>query len=213
MLLVQGPHCVKQEEGLCAICVRRGLGWWCKWIPKRKVGRRVSFGNRKMGGWLAHMWPILPTQGWKRGSGGHVTMCGSQGQRTPAFPLVSQDTESFLPPILSPKARQLGVPQGHLVHSGGIQGHRLTCDGALVNLCEILSKGEKGLMFKDFLKFEINFKFYSRVERIGLYKEPPYNLWPKLTANILSLCFIICELSLSVPPCLLISICPLLSTS
>ena len=165
-----------------------------------------------MGGWLAHMWPILLNQGWKRGRGGHMTMWGSQGQGTPAFPLVSQHTESFLPPVLGPEVRQLGVPQGHLVHSGGIQGQRLTCNGTLVNLCEIPSKGEKGLMFKDFLKFENNFKLYSRVERIGLCKEPLYNLWPKLTANILSLCFIICELSLC-PSCLLISICPLLSIS
>lgn len=198
---------------MCNLCAQGVRGGWCKWIPKRTVGGRVSFGNRKMGVWLALIWPILPTKGWKRGRGGHMTMYGSQGQGTPAFPLVSQHAESFLPPVLSPEARQLGVPQGHLVHSGGIEGHRLTRDGALVNLCEILSKGEKGLMFKDFLKFENNFKLYSRVERIGLYKEPPYNLWPKLTANILSLCFIICELSLSVPPCLLISICPLLPTS
>lgn len=82
--------------------------------------------------------------------GGHMTMCGSLGQGTPAFPLVSQHAESFLPPVLSPEARQLGVPQGQLVHSGGVEGHRLTRDGALVNLCEILSKGEKGSRLKTF---------------------------------------------------------------
>ena len=197
---------------MCNLCAQ-GLGRVVQVDSKEQSRGKGQLWEQENGGLACPHVAHPPNPGMEERKGGHVTICGSQGQRTPTFPLVSQDTESFLPPVLSPKARQLGVPQGHLVHSGGIQGHRLTCDGALVNLCEILSTGEKELMFKDFLKFENTFKFYSRVERIGLYKEPPYNLWPKLTANILSLCFIICELSLSVPPCLLISICPLLSTS
>lgn len=146
------------------MCAQGFREWECKWIPKRTVGGRVSFGNRKMGGWLAHMWPILPTQGWKRGRGGHMTMCGSQGQGTPAFPLVSQHTESFLPPVLGPEVRQLGVPQGRLVHSRGIQGQRLTRDGTLVNLCEIPSKGERGSCLKTFQNLKIISNFTQELK-------------------------------------------------
>lgn len=179
--------------------VHRGLeGAGASGTPKRTAGGRL-WGNRKMGVWLLLIWPILPTKGWKRGRVFTHHVWVTRSRDLPSS-LVSQHAESFLPPVLSPSTT--GVPQGHLVHSGGIEGHRLTRDGALVNLCEILSKGEKGLMFKDFLKFENNFKLYSRVERIGLYKEPPYNSL-KLFANILSLCFsTVCELSLSLCPSL-----------